>query len=184
MKVLGFVGSPRREGNTARLVKAVLAAAGSKGAETKCFQLSDMHIGGCRSCYFCRGNTGCATKDDMIPVYDELFSCDAVVIGSPVYMWQMSGQTKLFVDRLLPVLNPDFTSRLARKPKLVLAFTQGQGDPAAFKSYVDSTAQVLGFLGFNVRDSIVAGATREPSDVEKQPGIMAAARAAGIELAS
>ena len=182
MKVLGFVGSPRRDGSTARLVKTILDSAQAKGAQTQCWQLSELKMSGCTSCFSCRKTGRCVLKDDMAPIIDELYKCDAVVIGSPVFMWQMTGQTKIFVDRLYPVLAPDFSSRLTKKPKLILAFTQGQPDVSMFKAYFDSTAKVLGFLGFSAPRVIVAGGTRNPGDLERQADIMAQAKAAGAEL--
>ena len=183
MKVLGFVGSPRKDGSTARLVKAILDGAQSKGAHTQCWQLSELKMGGCTSCFSCRKTGRCVLKDDMTAIHDQLFQCDAVVMVSPVYMWQMTGQTKLFVDRLYPVLAPDFTSRLTKKPKLILAFTQGQPDVNMFKAYFDSTAKVLGFLGFSDVQTVVAGGTRAVADLERQADVMARAKAAGRALA-
>lgn len=182
MKVLGFVGSPRKEGSTARLVNAVLDGARAKGAQTQCRYLAELRIGGCRSCFDCRNTGRCTLADDMPAIHDELHRCDAAVVGTPIYMGQMSGQTKIFVDRLYPLLAPDFSSRLTKKPKLVLAVTQGQPDVNAFKAYIDSTAKTLGFLGFSVVDVIVAGGTRGADDLDRQETVMARARKAGAAL--
>jgi len=182
MKVLGFVGSPRKDGSTARLVKTILDGVQAKGAQTQSWQLSELKMSGCTSCFGCRKTGRCVLKDDMVPIIDEIYKCDAVVIGSPVFMWQMTGQTKIFVDRLYPVLAPDYTSRLTKKPKLILAFTQGQPDVNMFKAYFDSTAKVLGFLGFSALNVIVAGGTRNPGDLERQADVMERAKAAGADL--
>ena len=179
MKVIGISGSPRKDGNTDRLVQRVLGGAAEAGAETRFFRLVDLSIKGCVSCYFCRTIDSCAINDDMHPLYEEIHAADAVVLGSPVYMGQMSGQTKIFMDRLLPLLNPDFTTRLKNRPALVLAFTQGQADLSMFRPYVDGTAHAFGFLGFAPAEVLIAGGTREKSDVESQPEMMAEAHAVG-----
>jgi multimeric flavodoxin WrbA len=182
MKVIGISGSPRKDGNTDRLVVHVLAGARTAGAATELFRIADLNIKGCVSCYYCKSHTTCSIKDDMQGLYKELHAADAVVVGSPVYMGQMSGQTKTFVDRLLPLLNADFTTRLKKRPAVVLAFTQGQTDTDMFRPYMESTHQMLGFLGFSPGGIIVAGGTREKADVDKQADLVARAEALGASL--
>ena len=183
MKGIGIVGSPRKGGNTETLVSHILSGAKDRGAETRLFHLSTMAIGGCEGCGYCRSNPHCKRNDDMQTLYSEIKSANGLVIGSPVYMWQMSAQTKLFVDRLLAFLNKDFSSRLARRTKLILAFTQGQGDVKAFKAYFDQTAAMMGFLGFNVLETIVAGGTLAKKDIARQAALLKTARASGAKLA-
>ena len=104
MKILGFVGSPREGGNTEILVKEVLKGADESGAETEIVYLNKLDIKPCQACMHCKSNNGeCATDDDMQTIYNQLKESDAVVLGSPIYMWQMSAQTKLFTDRLYAV---------------------------------------------------------------------------------
>ncbi len=182
MKVIGFSGSPRKGANTDRLVSHVLAGAQSAGAETAFFRIADLNIKGCISCYYCKSHDTCSIKDDMQGLYKEMLGADAVVIGSPVYMGQMTGQTKTFVDRLLPLLNADFTTRLTKRPALVLAFTQGQPDTGMFLPYMESTKQMLAFMGFAAKEIVVAGATREKADVDQQTDLTARAKALGAGL--
>jgi multimeric flavodoxin WrbA len=182
MKVIGFSGSPRKNANTDRLVLQVLAGAKEQGAETSFFRVADLNIRGCTSCYYCKSHDTCSIRDDMQSLYKELYAADAVVIGSPVYMGQMTGQTKIFMDRLLPLLNADFSTRLKKRPSLVLAFTQGQPDTGMFMPYIESTKRVFGFMGFSPKDILVAGATRQPEDIDKQKDLMAKAKAIGADL--
>ncbi|MBN2449511.1 MAG: flavodoxin family protein [Lentisphaeria bacterium] len=181
--VLGFNGSPRVGGNTDRLVQRVLAGAEAAGAQTRLIQLSTLDFGSCTACMSCRCRPACALEDEMSGIVQEIFAADAVVIGSPIYMWQVTGLTKLFMDRLYPVLGPDFKTRLSRKPKLVLAFTQGHPDAAFFRPYFEQVRSVLGFLGFTVTEVLTVTGTRAPEDIEKQADILARADAAGKALA-
>ena len=184
MKIVGFVGSPRKGGNTEVLVSEVLAGAAEKGAETKIFNLTRHNIKGCQACHFCVANKKCAQKDDMQKLYEEVQEADAVILGSPVYMWQVSSQTKCFIDRMLALLNPDFTTRLKGNKKLLLVFAQGNPDTAIFKDYFENTSLMLEFLGFQVKGAVIAGGTNEPGDVVKQKDVMESARQKGKELAS
>ena len=96
MKVLGVVGSPRREGNTAKLVEAVLLGAKEAGHEAEIFYLSDLEIGPLES----EGGKIVYPEDDMVRLHPHLESMGALVLGTPVYYDHVSARTKLFIDRL------------------------------------------------------------------------------------
>jgi len=182
MKVVGFVGSPRIGGNTERLVKRILSGASAKGAETKMYNVAKLKISGCLDCKYCLKHEKCAIKDDMQELHKEIHESDAIIIGSPVYMFQMSGQTKLFIDRLAPLVSPDFKTRLKGRKEAILAFTQAADDVNTYKSYFDHTAKLLEFLGFHMNEIIVAGGTENRDDIEKQSNVLEKAENIGKEL--
>lgn len=184
MKVLGLTGSPRVGGNTEILVGKILEGAESTGAETRMINLATLNFDGCQACYYCRENGKCMLDDDMQELYEEVQQSDVIVLGSPIYMWQMSAQTKLFVDRLMAFLNPDFTSRLKGKKQIVLVFTQGQPKPDTFGSYIKNTAKMMEFLGFRIKDIVVAGGTMEREDIRKQEKLLSGAEKLGASLVS
>lgn len=158
IKVLGLVGSPKVDGNTAKLVNAILEGAKENGAETVIYNLASLDIKGCDGCLRCQEHGCCVIDDDMQELYHQIEEADTVVLGSPVYMWQMTAQTKLLVDRMTAFLRPNFSSRLDNK-KLILVFTQGLPDMDAFKPYFEYTAGLLYYLGFDVLETIVAAGT-------------------------
>ncbi|MBF0388861.1 MAG: flavodoxin family protein [Desulfamplus sp.] len=182
MKILALTGSPRKDGNTERLVKAIIAGAQGKGAEVNYYDLSQLNIAGCKACMYCKSNDGCAVKDDMLPLLQEILTADAVILGSPVYMWQFSAQTKLFVDRLFAMLNPDYSVKFKSGLPLVLVYTQGQPDVKAFAGYFDMNAKMFEFLQFKVVDTLVCGGCRNKEDVEKNEAIIAKAKEMGEYL--
>ncbi|MGD8438272.1 MAG: NAD(P)H-dependent oxidoreductase, partial [Syntrophobacterales bacterium] len=112
----------------------------------------------------------------------EIQSSHAIVIGSPVYMWQVNAQTKTFLDRLVLFIKPDFSSRLNGPKGLVLAFTQGNPDANAFKTYFDYLERLFSFLHYDVRETIVAAGTRQENDILQQAGVLEKAREIGISL--
>lgn len=177
IKVLGLVGSPKVDGNTSRLVNAVLEGAAEKGAETVVYNLASLDIKGCDACCRCQEHGCCVIDDDMQKLYREIQTADAIVLGSPVYMWQMTAQTKLLIDRMTAFLRPDFSSRFDNK-KLILVFTQGIQDRDAFKPYFEYTAGLLYYLGFDVLDTIVAAGT-DKLEVEFRPRLLEKAKDLG-----
>lgn len=182
MKIIGLIGSPRHHGNTAHLVKVMLQQAAALGADTKLYQLGQLDIQGCQSCYACNSQESCALEDDAAGILREIAAADAIVLGTPVYMWQMSGQLKLLVDRMFSFLNPDFSSKLAPGKKVALAVTQGQEAPTVFQAYFDSVGQVLDLLGFGEHRLVTASGVHEPDDVLHQPHVLEEARAVGVWL--
>lgn len=181
MKIVGFSGSPRKDGNTDILVNQIMVGASEKGAEVKFFHLNKMNIKPCQADNYCKSHDRCAMKDDMQGIYDEIMSADAVVLGSPVYMWQMSAQTKILVDRFYAFLNEDYTSKVKGK-NIVLAYAQGNPQEDIFKGYFDYNANMLHFLGFNVKDTLVAAGVRDKGDVLKNPELMEKAKDIGKSL--
>lgn len=182
MKILGLVGSPNTNGNTARLVNAVLDGAAENGADKVIYNLASINIKGCDACCRCQESGHCAIDDDMQELYEEIIKADAVVLGSPIYLWQMTGQTKVFIDRLTAFLKPDFSSRIDNK-KLVLIFSQGSMDLDAFKPYIEYTAGLFYYLGFDVLDTFIAAGT-DKLGVSSRPYLLERARDLGKSISA
>jgi len=100
MKVLGIVGSKRKSGNTAYLVKQALHAIESKDVETELIFLGDYNIHGCIGCEGCRDTYKCVIKDDMQKIYPLIINSDAIVLGSPTYFYNITSYMKAFIERL------------------------------------------------------------------------------------
>lgn len=106
MKAIIINGSPRKNFNTAKLLKEAQKGAESAGAETEYFNLYDLNFKGCLSCFACKrkGNTTncvCAIKDDLRPVLEKCIEADAIIMGSPVYFSYPTGEFRSFLERLL-----------------------------------------------------------------------------------
>lgn len=165
MKIIGFTASPRKEGNTAWIVNKILEGAKEQGAETQSWYFSDLDIKPCQGCLCChdKGDRGCIINDDMQKLYDAIEHADALVLGSPIYMGQMSAQAKIFTDRLFAQISPRFSPHYkekATKKKLILVFTQGNPDPGMFQVYFDYTKKMFQLLEFDVKEVVVVAGTR------------------------
>ena len=171
MKIIGFIGSPRKEGNTAWAVNKILEGAKEQGAETGAWYFSDLDISPCKACLGCVKSDRCVINDDMQKIYDALKEADALILGSPVYMGQMSAQAKIFTDRLFAQITPRFSPRFKEEnagKKLVLLFTQGNPDPDMFRIYFDYTKNMFQLLEFDVKGlHVVAGTRNGPAHERK-----------------
>ncbi|MDA8425565.1 MAG: flavodoxin family protein [Treponema sp.] len=188
MKVIGFIASPRKEGNTAWIVNTILEGAKEQGAETQSWQFSDLDIKPCQGCLGChKGDRGCVIDDDMQRLYGPLEQADALVLGLPIYMGQMSAQAKIFTDRLFahitPRFSPYYKAGKAAKKKLTLVFNQGNPDSGMFQSYFDYTKKMFQLLEFDVGEVQVVAGMRNEAAHERQ-GLHAAMRDVGSSLVS
>ena len=187
MKIIGFIASPHKEGNTAWIVNKILEGGKEQGAETQAWYFSDLDIEPCRGCLGChKGDGGCVIDDDMQKIYDVIEHVDAIVLGSPIYMGQMSGQAKIFTDRLFAQISPRFSPHFkgrAVKKKLILTFNQGNPDTSMFQQYIDYTKHVFEWLEFDVKVApVVAGMRNAPAQERKDlPTVL---KAVGSSLVS
>lgn len=106
MKVMACNGSPRKRWNTATLLEKALEGAASKGAETELIHLYNLDFKGCISCFACKTKGGksygrCAVQDDLTPVFRKVEEADAIILGSPIYFGNVSGELRSFMERLM-----------------------------------------------------------------------------------
>jgi len=88
MKVIGFNGSPRKDGNTTTLMNYLLEEVKKEGIETELIQLSGKTIHGCIACYRCFDNQDqrCAVKNDAAnECIEKMTTAQGIVLGSPSY---------------------------------------------------------------------------------------------------
>jgi len=186
MNIVGFVASPRKGGNTSYVVEKILEGAKEAGAETQIWYSSETEVRPCKGCLGCVKSGKCVIDDDMQEIYRSLKQADALVLGSPVYMGQMTAQAKTFMDRLFAQITPRFSPRFKEEnagKKMILVFTQGNPDPEKFKVYYDYTKGMFQMLEFDVKDMIVVTDTRnrQASEMQELHGLM---KKAGSDLVS
>lgn len=105
-KVIVLNTSPRKNFNTAKILKEAQKGAESVGAEVEYVDLFDIDFKGCRSCYACKtkgGNTKglCAIKDNLRPILEKILNSNAVIIGTPIYCGDVTGTFRNLVERML-----------------------------------------------------------------------------------
>ena len=108
-KIVILNGSPRKKGNTSSLVKAFTEGAESAGHTVKEFFLDSMEIHGCKGCFGGHSSKECpcVQKDDMAQIYPAVKECDVMVLATPLYYWNMSGQIRTAIDRLFALEEGD-----------------------------------------------------------------------------
>lgn len=106
MKILAIHGSPRTIRSTTRqITNFVLEGAAEAGAETELVDLCDLKITPCTACEGCSFNGICVYEDDMPALVERMKEADGIIFASPVYIDNVSGQMKIFFDRLADAIH-------------------------------------------------------------------------------
>jgi multimeric flavodoxin WrbA len=99
MLVLGIYGSPRKGGNTDLMLDSFLDGSMKAGGDIERLYVRDLNVGGCLECGHCDKEGQCVLTDDMAQVYPLLEAASRIVVASPIFFYNVSGQLKLLIDR-------------------------------------------------------------------------------------
>ena len=105
MKSIAIVGSPNKKGSCSSLVEQMNHGMESQGIDVSTFYLHDMDIKYCIGCRQCETKRECVQSDDMIILINEILASDIIILASPSYWGDVTGQMKVFIDRSLPLCN-------------------------------------------------------------------------------
>lgn len=190
MKILGIVGSPRKNGNTAMLIQTALKGAANLGAQTETLFLADYDYIGCTACESCREGTTCAVQDDMQLIYPRLLEADAIVLGSPTYYYNVSAMVKAFIERCycFNFFDPEdrsvWTSLnevLGLKYAVVIAVSE-QHSSEDMGVTADVMKHSLQALGYRVIDTIKTMRAFKAGEVNNDQRSLLEAKSAGEKL--
>lgn len=102
MKVVAFNGSPRKDGNTAILIKTVFMELEKEGIQTELVHLAEKPLHACTACFGCVKNkdSRCVLGDDIFNTcIEKMCAADGILLGSPVYVADVTSTMKAFIDR-------------------------------------------------------------------------------------
>jgi multimeric flavodoxin WrbA len=100
LKIVAFVGSPRKNGNSELLANEALKSAEQEGAETELVRLAEYNLKPCDACMVCRKTKKCKIDDDGEKLFSKIIEADGVILATPVYFGSCPPQTKIFIDRM------------------------------------------------------------------------------------
>ena len=98
-KIVAVYGSPRRQGNTATLLKKAVQGAHDAGAQVEEIVLRDLKMSPCLEIYGCNKAGECRLKDDFQKARDQILACRGLMLASPVFFYTVSAHTKILMDR-------------------------------------------------------------------------------------
>ena len=98
-KIIAIYGSPRRRGNTARLLQRAVEGARDAGADVEEIVLRDLKMSPCLEIYGCKNAGECRLKDDFQTARDQILASQGLMLASPVFFYTVSAHTKILMDR-------------------------------------------------------------------------------------
>jgi multimeric flavodoxin WrbA len=189
MKVTGFVGSPRKKGNTAVMVDTFLEGAASTGSETKKFFLAEHNINQCQGCYkncILKPGFQCAIfRDDMDMLLEEMVSSNLMLFASPYYCASYTAIMARFFERCLPLWEIEVVGEMGtmdafkfiNKPlegkKAVIGLVQDYKDPStavlAVKAFEENLTKTY---MMEIVEKIHVTDVRDIGDISKKPEVL------------
>ncbi len=151
MRIVFLIGSYRRNGNTDQICDLIrthlenIAAQHSVPIEIETIHLGQQHIEPCRGCRVCfdRGEEKCPVKDDILAIKSKMQVADGILVASPIYVDDVSGITKTWIDRLAHICHrPEFAGKSA--------FSVVTVGSTRFKHALDTINMALSCWGFHV----------------------------------
>ena len=135
-KIMIIDGGPRKNFNTASMLQKIAEGAGSVSdeIEVKTVRLYGLDYKGCMSCMACKikgkASNVCKFKDALTPILEEIAEADGLVLGSPIYFGDVTGQMRTFLERLaFPWLSYNDYSMTAPKRMPVILVETMNGTP-------------------------------------------------------
>jgi multimeric flavodoxin WrbA len=171
-KIVVFVGSPHLDGNVATAVNEIIEGAKSNKAECMIYNLNELKIGYCKGCFACNKTGGkCVIKDDMQEIIKQISDADVIIIGSPIYICQVSAQTKTLMDRLYALTDKNHKPYFGTK-KLIMLYTYGAPIPLIFNRYITYNGATLKYMGLKLYKNIVIKGCYEKDKVKKNTKLL------------
>jgi multimeric flavodoxin WrbA len=183
-EILIAMGSPRKNGNTATLAAKLSEGAQAAGATVETLYLNGMNTRPCQSCYKCKeaDADNCVLDDDMRQVYPLLREAKALVIASPVYWFNMSAQTRLFIDRLLPVGTGPHKVLDKKHFGLLMSFGGADAVDSGAINALRSFQDMCSYLGASIA-GVAYGTATEAGEIKENEQLMARVYALGKKMA-
>jgi len=188
-RIAALYGSPRRNGNTARLLREAVAGARGAGAPVEEIVLRDLKLSPCLEIYSCTQDGECRIRDDFQRVRDLVLACDGLMLASPIFYYTVTAHTKILMDRFHslwvkknwadPRPNPIVSPR--RKGLFISAgATRGK---RLFEGSLLSVRYFFDTLDMDLWHTVLGRGLEYADDVAKHPDYLEEARRAGKELA-
>lgn len=166
-------GSPRKNGNTSALTKAFTEGAENAGHTVREFFLATMDIHGCKGCFggHSKQSSPCTQKDDMDQIYPAVRDANVIILATPLYYWNMSGQLRTTIDRLFALEEGDGNFlRGNDKSSALLMSAEGHG----FDDVVTYYDHLMEHLHWKNLGHVLAGGNMNVGDITDKPEIQQA----------
>jgi putative NADPH-quinone reductase len=188
-KVIGLLGSPLTEGNTAKLLEKALQGARDAGCETETIVVANLDFQACMEMMFCKEHDTCIIDDDMQPMYGKFKDMDSLILATPVMTMGIPGKLKSFMDRFQVffmakyVRNQPFISRDRKKNRQALFICiSGMKIPDVFVGAKKTVEAFFDIIDCKYWSELLINDMDTVQDVAKHPELLDSAYKKGFAL--
>jgi multimeric flavodoxin WrbA len=183
MKALCVIGSPREDGSTALVVDKMIEGMLERGVDVARYGLGSLRINYCKGCHVCEETRRCVQRDDVDVIMEDLFESDIVVVASPSYWGDVTGQLKVFIDRCNPLCNAKTGETVVPPGKIGVAVAIRAGQSVTENQHiVDTIAHFFGHLGIKLVGRYTLEGVEQPADLRRRPEKMHEAYELGLRI--
>lgn len=183
-QILMVSGSPRIEGNCSILIEQFCSGASPFNSTMEVVRLHDRNIRPCSACCFCKESdeANCVIDDGMADLYPRIRAAQALVIASPIYWWNVSAQTKLFLDRCDALVGPSGNVLQGKALALLLAYGGESMEASGVNYVIGAFHDAAKYIGFDLV-GIAHGTAWEAGEMRANETAMAMAYQLGADVA-
>ncbi|MFY9750305.1 MAG: flavodoxin family protein [Methanoregula sp.] len=188
-KVIGLLGSPLPEGNTARLLARAVQGTKDAGCTVELVPVTSLDFQGCQEMFFCRDHETCILDDDMQQIYPKFVDMDGLILATPVMTMGIPGTLKAFMDRFQvffmakylrnqSLISPD---RKEKRAGLFICIS-GMDIPEVFVGAKLTTRAFFDIIDCQYRDELLINGMDTIRDIATRPELLDAAYKKGFAL--
>lgn len=188
-RVIGILGSPLTEGNTAQLLDRALDGAKDAGCTVEKIVVTNLCFEACQEMFFCRDHETCTMDDDMQQLYPKVRDADSIILATPIMFMGIPGKLKSFIDRCQVF----FMAKYLRKESLVppekravrkglFICISGMKVPEVFVGAKLTVKAFFDIIDCQYGDELLVSDMDTIGDITQQPGLMDAAYDKGFAL--
>ncbi len=170
-RVLGMMGSPRKNGNTHVMISKILEGSEDAGAKTEIIILKDLVIKECDGCHTCWKGNDCSKNDDMNNLFQKISSNDVIISGTPVYWYGPTALIKACLDRFVYFNCPENHEKI-ENIKAVLAIPFEEESEETAEILLNMFKKSFEYLKIPLIEKVLAPGVDKRGEVSKRDDIM------------
>jgi putative NADPH-quinone reductase len=188
-KIIGLLGSPLPEGNTAQLLDRALKGAEDAGCEVEKIVVVNLDFQACQEMMFCKEHETCILDDDMQAMYPKLRGMDGLIVATPVMTMGIPGKLKSFIDRFQVFFmakyvrkKPLISKEKKKERKGLFICISGMNIPEVFVGAKLTVKAFFDIIDCQYSDELLISDMDTIKDIQTQPALLEAAYKKGFAL--
>jgi putative NADPH-quinone reductase len=188
-KIIGLLGSPLTEGNTAQLLDRALKGAEDAGCEVEKIVVVNLDFQACQEMMFCKEHETCILDDDMQAMYPKLRGMDGLIVATPIMTMGIPGKLKSFIDRFQVFFmakyvrkKPLISKEKKKERKGLFICISGMNIPEVFVGAKMTVKAFFDIIDCQYSDELLISDMDTIKDIQAQPDLLEAAYKKGFAL--